>query len=313
MPSHVKLSIVIVSHNSEQFVKNCCSSLYSQKTSFPFEVILVDNDSNDRTVQIVREQFPHTTIISRTNTGFAAGNNAGIRHATGELVLLLNPDTILHDGSMETLVAHFSGHPRIGALGPKIFNADGTVQRTGVSFPALWNAVVEIFFLDIIFPSSKIFGRHRKLYVDPDTTHEAEYLQGSCLMLRRDVFEEIGLLDENFFIYFEETDLCYRLKQKGWRVVYDPAASIVHYGGSGVGFYGKDRLIEFHRSYLIFLTKHYTVPSVSVFRVVLFLRSFVRVMIFLIASLFLLQRRQEFLSRAKGYGEVLLMMLGVKK
>jgi GT2 family glycosyltransferase len=313
MDSPAVLSVIVVSFNSSSFLPDCLSSVFAQESSFPVEVIAVDNASTDNSPEIIDRRFPRARVIrNETNRGFAAANNQGIVVAAGKYLLLLNPDTVLHADCLEHLVQFMDEHPEAGAAGPKIFNPDGSLQRTGVAFPSLWNVFVELPFLDALFPSSTIFGRQRRLYESPDVVHDVDCLQGSCLIIRREALEQVGLLDEEYFIYFEETDLCYRLRQREWRVLYDPSASIVHAGGSGSRFYGKRQLVNFHRSYLTFLRKHEPVHRRLAFRILLLLRAAVRMPVFLICAA-VSSRRGEFLSRVIGYFLVMLQMFGVKQ
>src|SRR6266849_9928986 len=285
MDSSVTLSVIIVSFNSSPFLTGCLSSVFAQAGRFPFEVIVVDNASVDNSVEIMHAKFPRVRVIANTmNKGFAAANNQGVRISSGEYILLLNPDTILHEGCLTSLVDFMGEHPDAAAAGPKIFNSDGSLQRTGVTFPSLRGVFVESLFLDLLFPSTRVFGTHRRVYDSPEVVLDVDYLQGACLMIRRKALDQVGLLDEEYFIYFEETDLCYRLKRKRWRVLYNPSASIVHIGGSGAAFYGKPELVNFHRSYLTYLRKHEPAARRSAFRILLLFRSAVRAVVFLFGA-----------------------------
>ncbi|HZY10836.1 MAG TPA: glycosyltransferase family 2 protein [Bacteroidota bacterium] len=310
MSSTIKLSIVIVGYNSAQFLQNCLKSIFSQTPPFQLEVIVVDNASTDNSVSLIRQHYPQTKIISNEeNKGFACGNNQGICQSLGQYILLLNPDTVVLDPALERLVDYIEATPDVGAVGPKIFNLDGSLQRTGVSFPSVWNLIVEVFFLDVIFPKSRLFGRHRRLYEDPNQINEVDYVQGSCLLIRKNILDDIGSLDESFFIFFEETDLCFRLKKAGWNVLYFPDASIIHYGRGGLGYYDDVSLVQFHRSYLRFIKKHYSIIHQYLFRCVLFIRSLVRSITLSFAGLFIGSRREEFFSRSQGYWNVALLTL----
>lgn len=295
-------SIIIVSHNSVRFLPKCLASIVSQQSSYPFEIILVDNASEDTSVLFVQQNYPQVNIIhNKDNKGFAYANNQGIRHSKGKYVLLLNPDTILLESALERLVSYLDAANDVGAVGPKILNPDGTLQRTGVSFPSLWNVFVEIFFLDILFPKSKLFGRHKKLYKNPNQLYDVDYLQGSCLMIRKSILDEIGLLDESFFMFFEETDICYRIKKSGKRVVYCPEASVIHFGRSGMGYYDKMSIVQYHQSLLKFIYKHFSVRYRVLFRCAVFVRSLVRAILLSFAGLLIDSRRTEFYSRSQGY------------
>ena len=306
------VSIVIVSHNSAGFLQGCCRSIDDHSAGRDVDVIVVDNASTDGSVALLKKDFPRVKVIeNKTNDGFAAANNKGIRASRGEYVLLLNPDTRFESDVVQGLLDVLAGHPRAAAAGPKILNADGSIQRTGVSFPTAWNLFAESLFLDSLLPYSKIFGRHRRKYDNPGEIAEVEYVQGSCLMLKRGPLEELGLLDEQYFMYFEETDLAYRLMKNGWKTLYAPVAEVTHFGGGGAAWYSETRLVQYHRSFLLFLRKNYSWPRRILIVAGLLWRSLVRVVVFLAAYPFAGRRRNEFLERAGSYVKVLKFLSGV--
>jgi len=308
--SQVKLSIIIVNYNSGEFLRGCLTSIANERPSFPFEIIVVDNCSTDGSAETISLLFPRIILIKNAiNCGFARANNIGILRSVGEYVLLLNPDTIILPGALDRLVAGLEGAPDAGAAGPGILNANRRPQRTGVVFPSLWNVLCEALFLDQLMPSSRLFGRHRQLYRSSDESRYVDYLQGSCLIARRSAIDSVGGLDEDYFMYFEETDLCYRFREHGWRTLYLPSASVIHFGGSGTSHYTKERLRQFHRSYLLFLRKHRSALTRIVFRALLMMRSAIRSLVFIVVGLFNRKRREEFVDRAEGYLNVTLMML----
>jgi GT2 family glycosyltransferase len=309
-----KLSVIIVTFNSEKFLKDCLESVYSQQTDFPFQVIIVDNSSYDNSVSFITENFPKVEIIKNSNNvGFALANNEGVRHSEAEFIMFLNPDTILKNNALQTLVDFMILHPQAGIVGPKIFNVDDSLQRTGVSFPSAWNLLTEILFLDKIFPYSKVFGGHRKLYLNPGQIHEVDYLQGSCLLATRPVLDEVGLFDDTFFMYFEETDLCYRVKKKDYKIIYVPDSAIVHIGGSGMSYYDKKRLILYHQSYVQFLKKHYSQNQQSIIILFLLVRAIVRGIILFMMGLLSAGKNKQLLNRSQGYFRSALFLIGVKK
>ncbi len=305
-----RLSIVIVTMNSAPFLRGCLTSIFSGKLSMPFEVIVVDNASTDGSVGELRTSFPQVRVISNNeNVGFNKANNQGINASSGDLILLLNPDTKLREGALEAMSMFMLAEKNVAVVGPKILNGDGSLQQTGVSFPSLWNVLVEALFLDRLFPRSKMFGRHRRLYDDPDTVHDVDYLQGSCVMVQREMFEKVGLLDERFFMYFDELGFCYRCKREGWRITYVPTAVVTHYGGGGTAYYDEARLVHFHKGFLMFLRKHYGPVRTLLFRIALFLRAALRWILFTCAAAAFRQQRSEFQSRRKGYGQAMRLMI----
>jgi len=306
----VDLSIVIVTFNSESFLRDCLTSISSQRTSFPFRVIVVDNASVDNSIALVEKKFPDVHIIyNRENKGFAVANNQGIRCSVGKAVLLLNSDTVLQANALESMFRFLKEHDDVGALGPKMLNSDGTIQRTGVTFPSIWNILVESLFFDSLFPHSKKFGRHRRVYEDPNQVYEVDYLQGSCLLVRRRALEDVGFFDEDYFMFFEETDLCLRMRMQGWKVMYVPEAAVTHFGGSGLGYYDGRRIVQYHLSFLLFIKKHYGDSRTLLLRASLIFRSLIRCILLVSAALLLIRRRRELLDRGKGYLRSLALIL----
>jgi len=297
-----QLSVIVVTMNSAPFIESCLTSLEHQSVRLPDEVIVVDNASTDNTAEMVLKTFPRARLIRLSdNKGFAAGNNAGIRASKGDMVLLLNPDTVVGEKALAALVARLDADVSAAAAGPKIFNGDGTLQRTGVSFPSLWNTFCETLLLDKAFPLSKTFGRHRRLYEDPDRSTAVDYLQGSCLMVRRTSLEAAGLLDEGYFMYFEEADLCRKFRSLGWKTIYEPAADIIHFGGSGAGFYDRVRLMHFYESYMRYLRLHESTGRRLFFRILLAIRAVTRIVAFFVGTLSSSAHRAEYRERCGAY------------
>jgi GT2 family glycosyltransferase len=211
----------------------------------------------------------------REEHGFAAANNRQ-SPPLWKISVPAEPDTVAR-AALDALVDFMDAHPAVWACGPGILNRDGTPQRTGVRFPSLWNILVETFFLDRVFPSSRVFGRHMELYEDPVQARHVDYVQGSCLMIRRDVVRKVGALDESYFMYFEETDLCYRIKQAGGEVWIVPSAGVVHLGGDTTGHFDERRVVFYHKSLLRFFDKHHTLSGRIAVRILVFVRSLIRI------------------------------------
>ena len=293
------LSIIIVTFNSRSDLNRCLSS-FTRGTEC--EIIVVDNHSTDGTVDFLREAFPRVTIIANDeNKGFAAANNQGLREASGTIVLFLNPDTVVRNDAFRIMMEFLAAHPEVWTVGPRMLNADGTEQRTGVRFPNTWNIFCESLFFDRLFPTSRLFGRHKELYVDSSLPREVDYLQGSCLMVRGEAIESIGLLDEKFFMYFEETDWCYRVKHHGGKVYRVPAAEVVHLGGGEFGHYDVNRLQYYHASLMYFYRKHYTSPELIILRAILLARSVLRLFAWSVYRLVRPSVAAKALSSIKGY------------
>lgn len=305
------LTVVIVAWNSRRDLERCLPSLAEAAVVHTHEVVVVDNNSADGTLDYVQSVLPESIRCGNSsNRGFAAANNQGFALAHGRYVLLLNPDTVLHRDACDLLVQFMDLNPDVFACGPALFNGDGTPQRTGVRFPAVWNLLVEACFLDRLFPRSRLFGAHRELFADPDIPRAVDYLQGSCLLVRRAVIERVGGLDEAFFMYFEETDWCKRMKAAGGEVWYVPSARVVHFGGGAFGHYDETRLVAYHQSLLLFLGKHMSRPQNILVRVVLLFRTLLRLCIWCgIAAGGNAGQRQRARSTIAGYARAFRLVL----
>ncbi|HET6271945.1 MAG TPA: glycosyltransferase family 2 protein [Bacteroidota bacterium] len=298
----VDLAIVIVSWNSRDDIDACLKSIRERPPRCSFAITVVDNGSTDGTVTLLESTFPEVhLILNADNVGFAAANNQALRTLKCRYALLLNPDTVLRPDALDVMVGFMDRNPDAWAAGPAVFNRDGTRQRTGVTFPGIWNILVEAFFLDRVFPRSRMFGRHKQLYEDPAQVRHVDYVQGACLMVPFKVLEKVGGLDEQFFMYFEETDWCFRMKKAGGHVWYVPSAEVVHLGGGKVGQYNETRLIYYHRSLLLFFRKHHSFVRAMVVRLILVVRSFVRIVAWLGVVLVKPNLRVAALSSVRGY------------
>jgi GT2 family glycosyltransferase len=300
------LSIVIVTWNAREHLAACLDSLADHPFRGESEMIVVDSASSDGTAAMVRERFPRVRLLALDeNRGFAAGNNAGLREAGGRFALLLNPDTLVHAGALDALVEFAEAHPRAWAVGPKLLDTGGALQRTGVRFPSAWNLLVETLFLDRLLPGTRLFAAHRELFADPGQARRVDYLQGSCLLLRAEALARVGLLDEGYFLYFEETDWCRRCADAGGEVHYAPQAVVTHHGGGGDPHYGEARLVLYHESLLRYCGRHLAPVHALAVRAVLVLRSLVRLLLWLAIAITGVRDRARAWSSVRGYARVL--------
>lgn len=232
----VELSIVIVSWNVREYLEQCLRSVYANATDLDFELYVVDNASNDGSLQMVKERFPLVHLIANDeNIGFPKACNQAIRECEGKYVLLLNPDTVVLPTALQQMIQFMESQPRTGAVGPKIMGQDHTVQHVCARmFPTLSTMFFDQLMLAKLFPASRLFGSYMMGYWDHNSSREVDCLVGSCLMVRKSALDSIGLLDEQHFMYLEDIDLCYRLKQSGWKVYYLHTAEIIHYS-NGAG------------------------------------------------------------------------------
>ena len=306
----IDVSIIIVTWNSREDLERCLPSLAGGVRKHTSEVILVDNASVDESIPFVRSILPAARIIQNdVNAGFAAANNQALLSAAGRFVCLLNPDTIVYEDGLDALVDFMDANPRAWASGPAMYNGDGTAQRTGVRFPSLWNLTVETLFLDRLFASTRLFGAHRELFRSSTTSRPVDYVQGACLMVRREAVENVGGLDERFFMYFEETDWCFRFKQAGGEVWLVPSAGVIHFGGGSTGHFDEQRLVYYFESLLRFYDKHHGAIGRAAVRILVFLRSASRIPIWILTGVVRPRLRAAARSSCRGYARVIRSLL----
>ncbi len=232
MPSSPDISILIVSWNVRDLLLACLAALPDAVADATYEVILVDNASRDGTVDAVREAFPQVQIIAnQENRGFTGGNNQALALARGRSLLLLNPDTRPLPGSIAELHHFLQSHPDVGAVGPRLWYGDGSPQPNRRRFPTLSTLFTESTIIQHYLPGLPLFAHYIMADQPDDQVQEVDWLVGAALMVRREVYQQVGGLDESFFMYSEELDWCRRIKAAGWRICYDPAAEIIHYEG----------------------------------------------------------------------------------
>jgi GT2 family glycosyltransferase len=253
MKAEVDLSIVIVAWNVRDLVLDCLESIREAKLGFSYEVIVVDNGSADGTVQAVREKYPDTRVLALPrNLGFGAGNNRGLEIMRGRHAVLLNSDTLVLPGGLEACVAYLDAHPDVGVVGPQLLNPDRSKQNCIHNSPTLVSELVGQSLLRRIFPR-----RYPSKLVDYSAPLEVEAVLGACLFVRREVIEQVGLIDEDYFFFLEETDWCHRIRAAGWRVFHLPDAFVVHlYGESTKKKVPLRTRIEYYRSRDTFFRKN---------------------------------------------------------
>lgn len=278
----IKLSIIIVGWNTCEDLARCLQSIRQYPPSQTHEVIVVDNASTDDTADMIRKNWPHVTLLANAvNRGFAAANNQGLAKATGQYILLLNADTIVRAGALETMIRFMDDHGNVGICGPLLRNCDGTTQPSVRQFPDFRSAL----YRNTIFGSIGLFRRRYRRYMMCDFAYDrpcdVDQVMGAALMTRRSIVEEVGPLDERFFMYFEEVDFCYRVKHAGWRVVFIPQAQITHRGGASAEQTPVAANMMILTSLLAYLRKHRgTLPTVAfscIFKPAVLLRHVVQV------------------------------------
>jgi len=258
------LAIVILNYNRADLLADCLKSIYATPTCCSLEVWVVDNASRDASVEVVRTRFPQVRlIVSARNGGFAYGNNLALREIVQqadapEYVLLLNNDTVVPPGALDGLVDYLEAHTDVGVVGPKLVLSDGSLDLAcRRSFPTPEVAFYRMTGLAQLFPRSRRFGRYNLSYLDPDIETEVDAVVGACMLLRTDIIREVGLLDEQFFMYGEDLDWAYRIKQYGWRVVYYPEVQVLHYKRAASTRRAIPSIRAFYDAMRIFHRKHY--------------------------------------------------------
>jgi GT2 family glycosyltransferase len=253
------ISIVIVSWNSAELIGNCLDSILRNADQTRREIILVDNASSDNTAELVKSSYPQADLIeNRRNLGYAKANNQGIQKSIGRYVLLLNPDTEIQGDSLGRMLAFMDANPEVGALGPKLLNPDGSVQPSCREFPRFSTLIWEFSGLSRLFPRSRIFGRWRIGYFAFDRQSEVDQPMASCLMLRRQTLDQVGLFDEKFPMFFNDVDLCWRIKGANWKIVFYPDAQVLHHKGASTGKAKRRMIWLSHTAFFKFFKKHKT-------------------------------------------------------
>ncbi|MFH1161232.1 MAG: glycosyltransferase [bacterium] len=280
----MKLSVVIVNYNVKYFVEQCIHSIQKAMDGLTTEIFVVDNNSVDGSVRMIREKFPEVHLMeNKDNKGFSKANNQAIRKAKGEYILILNPDTILEDDTLVKCVEFMDNHPDAGGLGVKMIDGKGKFlpeSKRGLPSPSV--AFFKMFGFSALFPKSKLFSKYHLGYLDKDKTHEVDILAGAFMMLRKTVLDSIGLLDENFFMYGEDIDLSYRITQAGYKNYYFPETRIIHYKGESTKKSSLNYVFLFYNAMIIFARKHFSKENARIFSLLIhfaiYLRAFISIM-----------------------------------
>ncbi len=302
VPDYTVISIIIVNWNTCQVTCDCLRSVYEQTEGIDFEVILVDNASTDDSVERTKQKFPQVILIENTeNKGFAAANNKGMKIARGSYILLLNSDTVVLDEAIQKTLKFADQHPDAGIIGCRVLNPDGSLQPTCFMYPSILNMLLSTAYLYKIFPNSKFFGRERMTWWQRDDVREVEVVTGCFMLVRREAIEQVGMMDENYFMYGEETDWCWRFKQVGWKVMFTPQAQIIHLGGVSSSQVRPQMLLQLRAGILQFFYKH---RPYSVYLTACLLTSLwfgIRIIPWLIKAVISKHNRQQCLKMAKTY------------
>jgi GT2 family glycosyltransferase len=259
----MKLSVVIVNWNTKDLLKQCLESIYKETNNIDFEVFVIDNDSNDKSAEMAEELiesnfFQNLYLIkNKENAGFAKANNQAIKKCKGEFILLLNPDTIILDNALEKCVSYIEQKPKIGILGCQLLNPNKTIQPSCRKFPNLLSQIIILLKIHNIFPNLSPMRKYLMSDFDHKSEKEVDQVMGAFFLVKRSVFDKIGLLDEDFWIWFEEVDFCKRSKNTGFITYFYPRTHIIHYKAASFNqVLGIKKQIRLNNSMLLYFKKH---------------------------------------------------------
>ncbi|MFX0202027.1 MAG: glycosyltransferase family 2 protein [Candidatus Hodarchaeota archaeon] len=252
------LSIVIVNWNTKKLLKNCLESLYQTINTVNFEVIVVDNGSKDGSKEMVQKTFPQVKLIANsTNLGFSAADNQGIKVSHGKYLMFLNSDTLVLPLAIDEMIEFISQRPQVGVVGCRLLYGDGTPQESIGIFHSVPRLLLHSLYIDKLFPQLTVYGAYPVTHPIYHKLNEVEVIKGCAMVVRREALNEIGLFDERFFLYSEETDLSYRIRKAGWKIYFYPYVKIIHYGERSTRMRASWAARELERSLLKFIKKHY--------------------------------------------------------
>lgn len=262
----MKLSIIIVNYNVKHFLKQCLQSVYVSAKHISSEVIVVDNNSVDGSVKMIKDNFPNTIVINnKKNVGFSKANNQAIKIAKGSIILMLNPDTVIQEKTFKYVLKFINVTNNVGAVGIKMVDGKGNfLPESKRSLPKPSTAFYKIFGLSRIFPNSKKFGKYHLNFLDKDKIHEIDVISGAFFMTKKSILEEVGFLDERFFMYGEDVDLSYRIQKNGYKNYYLPDHSIIHYKGESTKKTSVNYIFTFYNAMILFVKKHYDKKDASI-------------------------------------------------
>ena len=253
----MKLSVIVVSWNVVELLRRCLETLSADLASIDAEVFVVDNASADSSSQMVAAEFPQFRLIANdANLGFAVANNQALKEAHSQYVLLLNPDTEVIPGAIPQLIQFLDQNPEAAIIAPQLLNSDGSVQRSCREFPTFIGMLYELLGLSKLFPANSVFGRYKMLEFDHSYRRQVDQPEGACLLMRASVIDSVGMLDEGFFMLFEEVDWCYRIKKAGWQIWFTPEAKVIHHYGQSIKQVKARMILSSHRGLFRYWQKH---------------------------------------------------------
>lgn len=284
----MKLSVIIVNYNVCDLLEQCLKSVLAASTNITTEIFVVDNNSFDNSVKMLKEKFPQVHLIeNKTNKGFSVANNQAIKIAKGEYLLLLNPDTIVEPDTFEKTISFMDIHSNAGALGVKMINREGEfLPESKRSLPTPAVAFYKMSGLAKLFPKSKTFGKYHLGYLNENKINEVEILAGAFMLIRKSVLDKTGLLDETFFMYGEDIDISYRILLAGYKNYYFPETKIIHYKGQSTNKNSINYTVVFYKAMIIFSKKHFSKNKASLFSFFITIAIYTRASMAMISQLF---------------------------
>jgi GT2 family glycosyltransferase len=302
----VKLSIAIVNWNAGKYLMDCLESITAHPPACTYEVWLADNASIDKSAEKASAAFPQIrAILNQENLGFAGANNQIFRECEGDYILLLNPDTLVRENALQTLVDFLDINPSAGGCGPRLSNPDGSLQPSCFPFPTVLRETWRMLHLDSIYP----YGIYPLARWQRDT-HGVDAVQGACLLIRRSALQQVGELDAGYFMYTEEIDLCHRLTQAGWPLFWVPSAEVVHFGGMSTRHVADSMFLRLYHSKVRFFRQRYGSLQAALYKMILYFTSILRMLISPLAYLEAPAKKAEHLHRANQYRSLLKALSG---
>ena len=296
------LSVIVVNWNTRDLLAQCLESIYANPPAGEFEIIVVDNASADGSAAMVRERFSSVTLIeNQHNPGFAAANNQAIERALGGYLLLLNPDTVVMSDALDALVRFMDNYPAAGAAGSMLLNSDSSLQLSCHPYPTIGRELWRLLHLDYLYP----LGAYPMEKWPTDRPRMVDTVRGASLLVRKEVIEQVGLLDETFFMYSEEVDWCARINDGGWRIYWVPDSQIVHFGGQSTRQIPTEMFLQLYRAKLMYFRKHGGPFSGHLYKAVLLIASMFRVLFAPVAWLLMPDKRDEYARTMADYRRLL--------
>jgi GT2 family glycosyltransferase len=296
------VSVIVVNWNTRDILRDCLKTVYEQTRGIRFEIVVIDNASSDGSADMVRTEFPQVALIANEdNRGFAAANNQGMAVAQGRYVLLLNSDTLVLDGAIQETVAFADAHPEAAVVGCRVLNRDRSLQPTCFLYPSVLNLFLAATYLSKLFPRSRFFGRERMTWWDRDDVREVDVVTGCFMLVRREAIAQVGVMDDGFFMYGEETDWCYRFRRAGWKLLFTPVGEIIHLGGQSSKRVRSEMIIMLRLSILRFIRKHRGWPVHKMACVLVALFFLLRVPYWGAAGLLVPAQRESARARVQAY------------